>query len=350
MNIKEVLFICSSLERTGPTNQLLNIVKYNKNIKFSILTLSVEKKDSMINDFIVLENVRLFINKDTSLLNKLKLIFKADIIHTQGIKADIFSALFFWKKNIATLRNYPYEDYPPLYGKVKGNLMAYIHLFFLKFINYRVTISDSTALKNKNKTNMDFNVIYNGVDVDKFSPEYINSTKDIKSELGIKDNKKIFIYTGPLIKRKNVKSLVDIFNDNDGYNLLVVGDGPELEILKNCSGNNIFFTGGVSNVVDYLNAADVFIMLSHSEGFPNSVMEALSVGLPCILSDIPSHQDVKNIMKDNVFIYDGSNLNTFVISNNSILSLDKEIIRNEAIMNISASKMAEKYYELYIRK
>lgn len=343
--MNNILFICSSLERTGPTNQLLNIVK-NNNMNFSIITLSREKINSMVDDFLDLENVNVYLRENTSIVEIISLILNSKVIHTQGIKADILSGTLFWKNNISTLRNYPYEDYPPLYGKVKGSLMAHIHLFFLKFIKHRVTISDSTALKNRTKTNMMFDVIYNGVDVDKFSPKKKCSI-DIKAKLGIFNNNKIFIYTGPLIKRKNVNLLVKLFNNNKDYNLIIVGDGDELQYLNHHSGTNIFFTGSVDNVVDYLNIADVFIMLSSSEGFPNSVMEALSVGLPCVLSNIPSHIDVKKIMKENIFIYDGNELNEFIELNEMIFKLNKQQIREQIILKLSGKKMASKYNELY---
>lgn len=336
-------FICSSLERTGPTNQLLNIIRNNKNISFLIVTLSDEKSNSMVDEFIGIGNIILSLKKDVSFFKQMTLIYNSKIIHSQGIKADFLSSIFFWKKNISTLRNYPFEDYPLLYGNIKGTLMAYFHLFILRFISYRVTISESTAIKNNKKSNLNFDVIYNGVDTEKFKSK--NDGEQLKLKLGIDDNDIVYIYTGPLIKRKNVSKVISIINGCKNSKLLILGDGNEKDHLIQNSEENIIFVGNVNNVEDYLNISNVFILLSSSEGFPNAVLEALSVGIPCILSDIPSHRDVKKIMKEDVFIYNDSDMKLFL--NRNILSLRKEHIRERAILKLSSLRMAEQYLKLY---
>jgi glycosyltransferase involved in cell wall biosynthesis len=55
--------------------------------------------------------------------------------------------------------------------------------------------------------------------------------------------------------------------------------------------SNVKFTGRIDNVDEYLKASDVFVSASRSEGLPNTVMEALAVGLPVILSDIQPHNE-----------------------------------------------------------
>ena len=56
-------------------------------------------------------------------------------------------------------------------------------------------------------------------------------------------------------------------------------------------------------VKDYLQAADIFISTAVSEGLPNTVLEALSSGLPCILSDIGPHREIieKNVGAGKLF-------------------------------------------------
>lgn len=340
MRNNSIIYLCSSLERTGPTNQLLNIVKNIKNhFNVTILTLKREGKHSMESEFLEEKGLEIRCFKDMKLLDAIRLIKSHDISHSQGIKADALSALFS-NKSIATLRNYPYEDYPALYGVKKGRAMAYIHLLFLRFIHKRVTISDSTKGKINSSVNYDFDVIYNGVNSDKYR---ISVNQELRDSLHISEYDKTLIYTGPIIERKNVIHLVKEMNNLPNYLMLIVGDGPLIEDAKKIARKHIVFVGGVDNVNEYLSLADAFIMLSKSEGFPNSVLEALSVGLPCILSDIPSHQDVKKIMGGCIYITQGDLKDTI---KSCICSSDQDI-RMKTVLNLSSTSMAKKYNELY---
>lgn len=74
------------------------------------------------------------------------------------------------------------------------------------------------------------------------------------------------------------------------WDLSIVGDGPErplLEdfVLKNNLSKRVTFYGHRKNIQKYLSQASVFVLPSLSEGFPNALIEAMSVPLPCIASD-----------------------------------------------------------------
>jgi glycosyltransferase involved in cell wall biosynthesis len=62
--------------------------------------------------------------------------------------------------------------------------------------------------------------------------------------------------------------------------------GAEVEELVASSGaaDQVHFTGIVDDVDNYLRAADVFILASNREGTPNSVLEAMATGLPCVVT------------------------------------------------------------------
>ena len=72
--------------------------------------------------------------------------------------------------------------------------------------------------------------------------------------------------------------------------LLFLGDGEfrktvEQKAVKKGVSDRIIFMGNVSNVPKYLSAMDIFVLPSHFEGLPFSLIEAKSSGLPCLLSD-----------------------------------------------------------------
>ena len=62
--------------------------------------------------------------------------------------------------------------------------------------------------------------------------------------------------------------------------------GEEIAELVATSGapDQVHFAGIVDNVCDYLRAADIFVLASKREGTPNSVLEAMATGLPCLVA------------------------------------------------------------------
>jgi glycosyltransferase involved in cell wall biosynthesis len=78
--------------------------------------------------------------------------------------------------------------------------------------------------------------------------------------------------------------------------LVIAGDGPERARLESqAEGLPVTFLGHVSDrqtLADLLRASDVLVMPSHSEGYPNAVLEALACGLPVVAADIPGIRTV----------------------------------------------------------
>jgi glycosyltransferase involved in cell wall biosynthesis len=76
-----------------------------------------------------------------------------------------------------------------------------------------------------------------------------------------------------------------------GWSLLLVGEGPERESIERliASANlqeRVFMLGRRSDVHDILDAADLVVLPSYSEGMPNAVLEAMAHGIPVVASDV----------------------------------------------------------------
>lgn len=110
------------------------------------------------------------------------------------------------------------------------------------------------------------------------------------------------LYLGRFTKTKNIETLIFAFskiilNINDELRLILIGDGPESDnivdlIKKHNLEKNILLTGFVDNPDDYLKKSDLFIFSSLVEGLSNSLIEAMSHKLPCIVSNIPGNVEV----------------------------------------------------------
>jgi glycosyltransferase involved in cell wall biosynthesis len=120
-------------------------------------------------------------------------------------------------------------------------------------------------------------------------------------------NKLSLISAGRLDHQKGFDLLLEAFarvrDRHSEWTLTILGEGPkrrELESLRNELGLDscVFLPGRVEDVYQRLKRADLFVMPSRYEGFPNALCEAMSCGLPAISTDCPSGP--KDIIDDDV--------------------------------------------------
>ena len=140
----------------------------------------------------------------------------------------------------------------------------------------------------------------NGVGIDLKNYKNIRDIKDtLSKKLSISNLDTILISVGELNTNKNNKVVLQAMsklgNCNIHYLLCGVGNRQgELETLAATLGisKQIHFLGYCENIPELLNASDIFIMPSYREGLSRSIMEAMAVGLPCIVSKIRGNVDL----------------------------------------------------------
>ena len=145
-------------------------------------------------------------------------------------------------------------------------------------LQYIITISQFSENIIKEYLNSDF--IYRI-----YNPTSITIKHPI---IELKPNKP-FIYVGRLSKEKGIYELLEAISTTK-HELLVVGDGPEKEQLVACYSDykNIHFTGWKSQeeVIKLMRQAKALILPSlWYEGAPLVLFEAMSIGLPCLVSN-----------------------------------------------------------------
>ncbi len=139
----------------------------------------------------------------------------------------------------------------------------------------------------------------NGIDTAQFDPVLVSeeTKKEIRKDLGIKNDDFVFLFVGRVVKDKGINELVQAFTNlyskNSNTHLILVGSferhldplQPETENLIN-NHPNIHAVGYKTNVIDYFALANTLTFPSYREGFPNVVMQAAAMQLNCIVSDI----------------------------------------------------------------
>jgi glycosyltransferase involved in cell wall biosynthesis len=368
-----ILYITSTLKRTGPTNVLLNLLlKLNKNnFKPIILTLSNEDSNypSLYSTFekIGVKIIPLSLNRINGFLfgtGRIKRVLQKNsinIIHIFGFRGDLLinKTNFPGIKVISTINSNIYEDYTMLYGRIKGSVMAKFHMNSLKG-KIAIGCSNFVTTQLNNKYNSELETIYNGIPKESYIPPNSQEKIELRDGLLLDVSAKIFIFVGYLIYRKDPLTTIQGFlsaESADELILLMIGDGPLMEECKALANQfpnrKIFFLGNQPETLKYLKCADYYIASSYSEGLPTSVMEAMSCGLPVILSNIQPHIELVDKIKDWKYLF-GTNDSQMLAANiTSILkeSHDKLSLKCRSVIEdkINSEIMANKYETLYLK-
>lgn len=128
-------------------------------------------------------------------------------------------------------------------------------------------------------------VIYNPVLPEKLVPDkYLRKNKPTVR----------IVSAGRLVKEKGFDDIIKaigFLKDKENIELIIYGIGPEHNYLKNLAQEfkvNLNLPGYSKNLVDDFKKDDLYVSASRREGFPNTIVEALSVGLPVVSYDCPS--------------------------------------------------------------
>lgn len=203
---------------------------------------------------------------------------------------------------------------------------------------------------------MQFDYIRNGVDIKKY--KYADSKVKVrkKDELNLPRNKVIIAYSGQFIDRKDQAFAIEGILASgyaDKICMVLMGSGPNFDTLvkKYENDSRLIFTGNINNVNEYLQASDLYVSSSKSEGMPNGVLEAMASGLPVLLSNIPQHMEVLEVNKQFGLSYQLSDMQDYIAKFEDIMEMDLgkmgEIAAQVALKDFSAQSMSDKYQEFY---
>mgnify|MGYP002530257452 FL=1 len=199
----------------------------------------------------------------------------------------------------------------------------------LIFISKAVEKSFDTKFNIKSKKKV---VIYNGISENFFSEEKFSIDKNGKINI---------IFVGRLSYVKGVDLLIRAFSDikKENVYLTIVGDGDEKEKLVNIAedlkvNNRIKFVGRQSNVIKWLDKADIFVYPSiWEEGFGISVVEAMARGcIPITFKSGGLPEIIEN--NKNGILVDEINVEKLASAIEQIIIMDKD----EKIKLINSAK------------
>lgn len=307
----KIIILSASFEAGGPNNVLYNMVEAyshdRKDVEFVMMAISDTSKDSREDDYnnLGIKTICLHLNKRIDSILRNKKIKQAilderpDVVHASGYRPEIAISLMKLPgiRKVASIFCYSFEDYVMLYGKMLGSILSYSSVFFYKYcIDMTMPCSEYIVGRYKQKFGkvpFKYKVAYTGVPEDTFVPLCEKERVERRRVMGIPEDSIVYLFCAVLIPRKNPEMVVKAFLDYHSSNtlLLIMGDG---QLKKKCESicndpNIVRYLGYQPGTLNFLQVSDYLISSSYSEGFPTSVLEAMSVGVIPVLSNIEPH-------------------------------------------------------------
>jgi glycosyltransferase involved in cell wall biosynthesis len=300
MENKKIVFCINSMDKGGAERVISILANYfSKKNEIYIITITDNKIEYKLEESI---NLIKLVNKKNKINNKLirkisilpkflvrtiklrKILIQisADVIISFLPEASFMSLLANngRTKIIVSDRNDPKIEYKnPIYNYFMKKLYPKADGYVFQTLDAKKYFNNLLALNDINNR-----IIYNPVD-DNFICDRFEGIR-----------KKNIVSVGRLTEQKNYDLLIDAFYDISNiyqdYNLIIYGEGPLRQNYQNKIKqlgleNRIFLPGLTDNIKNKIYDSSVFVMTSKYEGMPNSLIEAMCLGLPVISSDCP---------------------------------------------------------------
>jgi teichuronic acid biosynthesis glycosyltransferase TuaC len=137
------------------------------------------------------------------------------------------------------------------------------------------------------------NTFRNGVDLERFAPI---PTEAARSKLSIRGSP-VILSVGHLVRRKGhdvvISAMTHLLKSHPSAHLYIIGDGEErnslLDLVRNLDlGSKVTLVGAIRNEMlpPWYSAADLLVLASYREGWPNVVLEAMACGTPVVAADV----------------------------------------------------------------
>ena len=358
-----LLFLVYDLETGGPELRLLDFAKYfPQQIKMHICVTS--RKTSLLPDFLkakakifILPVTRAYLEYTKSWqIYKYVKAEKISVVNAFAIKelflATVLKAFSGWKIKIV-YHHVETLDHIGIFQSVIFRILLKLTDRILCNSNYLAEYLKKFFLPTKKIT-----IIHNGINIDFFERPFR------KKNAFYPNLRKNVVCIGTIAnfrKEKNYPFLIEAFDilskNYPNLRLICVGGGSFLKRIKDLAQfkgieKKILFTGYSKDIIKYLTLMDLFVLCSTREGFPNVLLQAMSMEIPTISANVGGCSEIIDHMKNGI-LYPSNNLKKFIQSVDILLkdeSFSSKLAANgkETIrQNFSLGKMLTEYLDFY---
>jgi glycosyltransferase involved in cell wall biosynthesis len=352
--------------RIGGTEQVIkNLVESTDLVMFDVSIFCIEEPIGPFGELLIAKGIDIssYARKsgfDLTLVKEVRSYIKKnqiDVLHCHQYTPWFYGVLAKFLLNTKVI----FTEHGRFYPDIKKSKRRLINPFLSLFTSKITAISKATKealvdyefLKSKK-----IDVIYNGI-----SSSNTNQLEAEKFRIkyGLTHKNVIFGTVARLDPIKNQKLMIEAFHKTvstePDIRLVIVGDGVEREALENLVKKlniieKVIFTGYITEPINLMSIMDVFLLTSLSEGTSMTLLEAMSLGKPCIVTDAGGNPEVIK-HKFNGIVTENKKLEPIVIAMLEILK-NKQIQLEYGANGLSRfndqfldTVMARKYEKIY---
>lgn len=286
------------------------IDKKEFNLIIGLFLLNKEKKniylDEAIKRGIPIVPIRASHQYDPLIFLKISKFIKDNnihIIHSHEYKSDIIG--FF----LAKLHRIPIVT--TLHGWISNSFKSKCYISMQKFLlrYFNVVIAVSSKIRDDlikvGVPEEKIRLIYNAIVVEKYQPSN-NYNNLLRNKIKLPQGAVLIGNIGRLSPEKGQKDLLmaakKIIETNQNVYFFIIGDGPDRSSLEKLSSelnisDKVFFMGHLKDMREVYQDLDIVALTSHTEGFPNVILESLCMEKPVIATAVGG---VPEIIENNI--------------------------------------------------
>jgi|SRR5882724_2942798 len=234
-----------------------------------------------------------------------EIIIKHDInlIHAHDYKSDLFAyvvRLRLRRRRLALLST----AHAWVMLGARGHLYRRLDLFLMRRFTHLIAVSQATKdeMTAAGVPAAMISVIHNAIETDIWSPT--QASRNLREELGLGRAFPIIGYVGRIMPEKDLdtwlRAAALVAEKFPHAAFVLVGEGrdghtlQQLRVLATSLGisDRVIFPGYQEHLPPFYRSFDIFLMSSRREGLPNSILEAMALGLPVVTTDVAGTKEL----------------------------------------------------------
>ena len=295
--MKKVIHIITTIERGGAENQLFILVKEQIKLKYAVEIIYLKGKPELADEF---AEIGAHVNNSISGLNIIKQIIrtklylrkKKSILHAHLPRAELLAAIC-RSGNFLIFSRHNAEQFFPGAPRLISSILS---KFVVKRSKCGIAISVAVLkyLQENNELVSGFKMEIVRYGFNSNNDKALIAPENILLESAFKQENFIIGTVSRLTEQKDLQTLLKAFrivkNSIGNAKLIIIGVGPLEKKLKLFAINlkieeDVFWVGKTSNVFNYMQIFNTFVLTSKYEGFGLVLLEAMSMKLPIISSN-----------------------------------------------------------------
>lgn len=233
--------------------------------------------------------------------------WRPDVVHSHAFRADVWCGLAGHIAGVPlivnTIRNHDSQLFKMEYSFVVGRLATVASWMALRLADAVVAVSggvaDYLAVERRVPTEK-IHVIRNGFDFERLVG-HADGRAAVRAEFGWRDEDTVVGALAMLKARKGLSYLIQaahqVVSASARVHFFIAGQGPdrtalEAEIARLGLQDRVHLLGQRGDALSLLEAADIFVLPSLFEGLPRSLLEAMALAKPVVVTDIGGSREV----------------------------------------------------------